>query len=520
MPLVLSSPALCALPGDRSGDLSTRPTPGFLWASARPTPVAAPRILAVCDPVRELLTLERGWLESNEAMEILAGNRLAPGSEPCATAYGGHQFGSWAGQLGDGRAILLGTHRAGNGERFELQLKGAGPTAYSRRADGRAVLRSSLREFVCSEAMHALGIPTTRALSLVLTGDDVVRDMLYDGHPGAEPGAIVCRVAPSFVRFGHFELQRALGEVELLRRLADVVIADAYPDLAQSLDGEEKYAAFFMEVAERTARLVVSWMRVGFVHGVLNTDNMSILGVTIDYGPYGFVEDFDAGFTPNTTDRGTRRYGFGAQPLVASWNIERLAVALAPLFSSEKPLQEGIDAFARAHDEAARKMLAAKLGFDENQGEADDALARDLFGVLARCELDMTIFFRRLVDLDPHAPSADVVLSAVYREEAFASHRGDLEAWLGRYAARICGNRTSPDVRRQTMRGANPRIVFRNYLAQEAIDEVVQEGTSVKLEALMTALARPYDDAPDGFDARRPEWARTRVGCSMLSCSS
>ncbi|MBG3852707.1 YdiU family protein, partial [Xanthomonas hortorum pv. carotae] len=231
------------------------------------------------------------------------------GMQPWAVNYGGHQFGHWAGQLGDGRAISLGEAIGVDGGRYELQLKGAGPTPYSRGADGRAVLRSSIREFLCSEAMHHLGVPTTRALSLVTTGDAVVRDMFYDGRPQREPGAIVCRVAPSFIRFGNFELPSARGDSALLRQWADFTIARDFPELKGA--GENLYAAWFAQVCERTAVMVAHWMRVGFVHGVMNTDNMSILGLTIDYGPYGWVDDYDPDWTPNTTDAQGRRYRFG-----------------------------------------------------------------------------------------------------------------------------------------------------------------------------------------------------------------
>ncbi len=521
MPFSLSSPYQAALPGDRSGNLASRPTPGVAWASAAPTPVKAPRALAVSPHVAALLGVDLSSLGSQEVLEMLSGNRVWPGSEPFAMAYGGHQFGGWAGQLGDGRAIVLGTHTSARGDRHELQLKGAGRTAYSRRGDGRAVLRSSLREFACSEAMHFLGVPTTRALSLVLTGDQVMRDMFYDGNAAYEPGAIVCRVAPSFVRFGHFELPRAVGDVELLRTLVDHVIDTHYPAIASRYAGEEKICAFFHEVAERTARLVVHWMRVGFVHGVLNTDNMSILGLTLDYGPYGFVEDFDAAFTPNTTDRESRRYCYGAQPHIGSWNVERLAVALQPLVTSPKPLLEGIDRFANVYDAEAMRMLASKFGFDEHRGDGDTALVSEAFDWLKRLELDFTIFFRRLASLDEKAPSVEAVEAAAYKPDLLHAEREGFAAWLERYAARLRENREDRTAVRATMNATNPRIVFRNYLAQEAIDDVMQ-GRTAKLDALMHALERPYDDGPAqaAFDALRPEWARVRAGCSMLSCSS
>ncbi len=331
--------------------------------------------------------------------------------QPFATNYGGHQFGHWAGQLGDGRAISLGEAVLADGQRRELQLKGAGPTPYSRSADGRAVLRSSIREFLCSEAMHHLGIPTTRALSLVGTGEGVVRDMFYDGHPELEPGAIVCRVAPSFLRFGHFELPSMRGDIDLLRKLADFCIARDFPDLQGR--GEALYADWFAEVCERTARLVAGWMRVGFVHGVLNTDNMSILGLTIDYGPYGWIEAYDPDWTPNTTDAMGRRYRFGWQPRVAYWNLGQLARALSPLFADPAPLQAGLQRFGTAYAAADRDNTARKLGLAEcRDGDVD--LIRDLHGLLHAHEVDMTLWFRALADLDPLAPSLQPLEAAFY----------------------------------------------------------------------------------------------------------
>ena len=314
------------LPGDPEAGPGVRQVAGA-WSRVAPTPVAAPRLLACSPEMARALGLSEAQVRAPEFARVFAGNALWPGMDPFAANYGGHQFGHWAGQLGDGRAISLGEAVTAAGERWELQLKGAGPTPYSRSADGRAVLRSSIREFVCSEAMHHLGIPTTRALCLVGTGETVVRDMFYDGHPEAEPGAIVCRVAPSFLRFGNFELPASRGDTGLLRRLVEFCIRRDFPHLQGQ--GEPLYGDWFAEVCERTAVMIGHWMRVGFVHGVMNTDNMSVLGLTIDYGPYGWIEDFDPDWTPNTTDAHRRRYRFGQQPAVAYWNLGRLAAALA-----------------------------------------------------------------------------------------------------------------------------------------------------------------------------------------------
>ena len=293
------------LPGDEETRNHPRQVLGALWSPIVPTPVSSPRMLAYSREMAELLGLTEQEMAHPQWLEILAGNAFLPGMFAYATCYGGHQFGNWAGQLGDGRAIFLGEVITPVGQRFEIQLKGAGPTPYSRRADGRAVLRSSLREFLCSEAMHHLGVPTTRALSLVTTGEAVMRDMFYDGHPGEESGAVVCRIAPSFLRFGHFELPASRGDVALLKQLVEFAINRDFPEISGT--HHDHLSRWFTEICERTARLMVHWMRVGFVHGVMNTDNLSILGLTIDYGPYGWIDNFDPAWTPNTTDAAGRR---------------------------------------------------------------------------------------------------------------------------------------------------------------------------------------------------------------------
>ena len=364
------------LPGDPEAGPRVRQVEGAAWSAVAPTPVAAPRLLAGSVEAAALVGLDATAFDAPEFARVFAGNALLPGMQPWAANYGGHQFGSWAGQLGDGRAISLGEALGPGGGRWELQLKGAGKTPYSRFADGRAVLRSSIREFLCSEAMHHLGVPTTRALSLVGTGEDVVRDMFYDGHPQVEPGAIVCRVAPSFLRFGHFELPAMRGDTALLRQLVDFCIARDFPHLPGQ--GEALYATWFGEVCERTARLVADWMRVGFVHGVLNTDNMSILGLTIDYGPYGWIDAYDPDWTPNTTDATGRRYRFGWQPRVAYWNLGQLARALSLLFADTAPLQAGLERFAAAYTDADRSITARKLGLAECR-DTDIDLIRELW---------------------------------------------------------------------------------------------------------------------------------------------
>ena len=503
------------LPGDESGKADSRQTPGVCWAAVDPTPVVRPALLAYSTEVAAVLEISDEEVNSEAFLQAFCGNQLLPGMTAYATCYGGHQFGNWAGQLGDGRAIALGEVVNSSGERWELQLKGAGMTPYSRRADGRAVLRSSLREFLCSEAMHHLGIPSTRALSLIATGEGVLRDMFYDGHAAHEPGAIVCRVAPSFTRFGHFEILAARGEHALLRRLIDFTIDRDFPQL----QGPDRFANWFRRVSESTARLVVEWLRVGFVHGVMNTDNMSILGLTIDYGPYGWIDNFDPGWTPNTTDAEWRRYCLAQQPPVARWNLERLADALATVAPSRALLDEGIAHFDATLQKRLSDMLAAKFGLLEWMND-DAELIESVFDLMQRAEVDMTEFFRALADLKQGSPDTEVLRGAFYQASLYASHRAPLEAWLARYTARLAQQRDTDAARRARMNRVNPRFILRNYLAQQAIDAATH-GDLTMMNRLMEAARHPYDeDTPADLTAKRPDWAVNKPGCSMLSCSS
>ncbi|QQP97678.1 protein adenylyltransferase SelO [Lysobacter enzymogenes] len=507
------------LPGDPDAAPGVRQVHGALYSRVEPTPVAAPALLAHSAEMAAALGFSEADVASSEFARVFGGNALLPGMQPYAANYGGHQFGAWAGQLGDGRAISLGEALADDGRRWELQLKGAGPTPYSRSADGRAVLRSSIREFLCSEAMHHLGVPTTRALSLVGTGETVVRDMFYDGHPQAEAGAIVCRAAPSFIRFGNFELPSSRGDTALLKTLADFCIRRDFPHLGEP--GERAYGEWFGEVAQRTATLMAHWMRVGFVHGVMNTDNLSILGLTIDYGPYGWVDNYDPDWTPNTTDAGRRRYRYGQQPQVAYWNLSRLAGALSPLIATER-LQDGLRRYVETYNQAERDAIAAKLGL-RACGDEDVALMQELRGWLQAHEVDMTIFYRALADIEVAAAAPDPapLAEAYYDPQRVAEAEPALRDWLARYAERSRADGSSAAERAARMDAANPRYVLRNYLAQEAIDRA-EQGDPGGVRDLLEVMRRPYDDQPgrEAFAARRPDWARERAGCSMLSCSS
>ena len=518
------------LPGDPVDLNRPRQVHQAAYSRVDPTPTTAPTLLAHSPEMLADLGLGPEIAETDAFVQVFSGNATLAAMDPYAACYGGHQFGNWAGQLGDGRAIALGEIVTQAGVRHTLQLKGAGPTPYSRSADGLAVLRSSVREFLCSEAMHHLGVPTTRALSLATTGDQVMRDMFYDGHPEWEPGAVVCRVAPSFIRFGNFEIFAARGDHDTLRLLADHTIALHFPDIADGRTtgfGPDDYVALYAEVARRTAHTIVHWQRVGFVHGVMNTDNMSIHGLTIDYGPYGWLEDYDPGWTPNTTDRQFKRYRFGAQPHIGQWNVTQLANAIHPLVNEVEPLQDALSGYVDVFNHEWPRMMAAKLGIAEFDESRDPALIHALLDQLPSIESDMTLFFRALaeVPVDPDASDDDRLAPLAIADYDPTERTGDtralLAAWLRDWAARQREEGRSTADRAAAMNAVNPVYVLRNYLAQLAIDDA-EKGDPSMINELLDVLRRPYDDQPgrERFAEKRPEWARVRPGCSMLSCSS
>jgi serine/tyrosine/threonine adenylyltransferase len=526
-PLSFDNRWMRELPQDAITDNYTRQVANCLWSAVTPTPVKNPQLLAYSPEVATMLGLSAQDMQDRDMIKTLGGNGALAGMETYATRYGGHQFGHWAGQLGDGRAIFLGELK-NEGKRFELQLKGAGLTPYSRTADGRAVLRSSLREFLCSEAMHHLGVPTTRALSLVTTGESVVRDMFYDGNPQLETGAIVCRVAPSFTRFGHFEILASQNELSLLKQLIGFTVdrdfSDWHPQTGLDFDmhnpSAEIILAWFAEVCTRTAIMMAHWMRVGFVHGVMNTDNMSILGLTIDYGPYGWVDNFDPGWTPNTTDASGRRYCYGRQPDIARWNLERLADALATILPNNNDLSDALAHFDNVYMRDLTRSLAQKFGLDYWQ-DNDGEMVNRVFELMTRAEVDMTLFFTHLSQIDIAKPTIESLQIAFYTEHGFKHFKADFQTWLNQYAKRIRQSTLSAEQRLGTMQCANPRYVLRNYMAQQAIDLAEQNDTSM-IETLLTLLKTPYtaQAGMEKFEEKRPDWARQKAGCSMLSCSS
>ena len=490
-------------PGDLEVGGVSRQVPNACWSRVNPTVPPDPKLMLWSQEMASILDIER------PDGVVLGGGAVIEGMDPYAQRYGGHQFGNWANQLGDGRAITLGEVKLED-EVLELQLKGSGITPYSRFADGKAVLRSSIREFLCSEAMHHLGVPTTRALSLVTTGEKVLRDMMYDGNPELETGAVVCRVAPSFIRFGSFQIHTIMQDYVTLKTLVEHTVRTHYPE--HSVSSDAGIVKWLTHIAEQTAIMISHWMRVGFVHGVMNTDNMSIHGLTIDYGPYGWLEDYNPGWTPNTTDAATRRYRYGQQPKIGAWNLARFFESMVPLMEQPSLLHEALSAYTQVFGERQNDMWVAKLGLG-GFIESDESLIVDLNALLQEVETDMTIFFRLLCSIEE--PEIDLLRDAFYDSTNIPTELWN--EWLGKWWTRVDG---APN--RQEMLNANPKYVLRNWMAQLAID-AAESGDFTICEELYLLLKKPYEEQKEFEEKwfqKRPEWARHRVGCSMLSCSS
>jgi len=472
--------------------------PPAFYRRIEPTPLAAPYLVSVSDDAAALLDLDPAETRSERFLNMLAGNLVPPGAQPLAMLYAGHQFGTFVPQLGDGRAILLGEIVNARHERWTLQLKGAGETPFSRTADGRAVLRSTIREYLCSEAMHALGIPTTRALGIAGADETVYRET-------AETAAVLLRLAPSHVRFGSFEVFYSRHEHEYLKQLADHVIDEHFAQFAGAPDGYEK---FLIEVIERTARLIAQWQAVGFCHGVMNTDNMSILGLTLDYGPFGFMEAFNPGHVCNHSDD-QGRYAYENQPYIGLWNCSRLAQALTPLIPAEQ-CNAALARYEPAYMETHASLMRAKIGLAQVM-EGDDTLVNDLLALLAGHGTDYTIFFRALAQFSTQ-PGSD---SHAVRD--LMVDRAAFDAWATRYSARLAAESGNDAERRMRMNRVNPKYVLRNHLAQVAIDKAAKFRDFSEIDRLLRLLRHPFDEQPEhqAYAAPPPDWAKgIEVSCS------
>ena len=504
------------LPADSVAENFVRQVPNAAFSYVAPTAPKNPSLVHVSPQMLEAVGLTEQDAKSEEFLNVFSGKTIYENTKPFAMCYAGHQFGNFAGQLGDGRAINL-FEVENDGQHWALQLKGAGRTPYSRGADGLAVLRSSVREYLCSEAMFHLGVPTTRALSLILTGDDVLRDMLYNGNADYEKGAIVCRIAPSFVRFGNFQIFLVQQDFENLKKLTDYTTRHFYPHLGAP--EKETYIEFFRQICEKTLRLIIEWERVGFVHGVMNTDNMSILGLTIDYGPYGWLENYDPNWTPNTTDAGQKRYRFGNQAAIGVWNLMQLGNALYPLIEDAAPLEEILENYQASYLPKHVRMMSDKLGL---KNDADADFIGELEKLMYQTEMDLTLFFRNLSKFDEKSPNEFwTLLQASSYGETLEKFKPNWTEFLNNYAQKTIAENREKSERISAMNSVNPKYVLRNYMAQIAID-AADTGDYRVVDELFKLLLKPYDEQPESekWFALRPDWAKTKAGCSMLSCSS
>ena len=475
--------------------------PGKFYTRLQPTALPEPYLIAYNPDALDLIGLNAGSVAGSHFAEILSGSRVPPGADPLAAVYAGHQFGVYVPQLGDGRAITLG-EAVGSAGAQEIQLKGAGLTPYSRMGDGRAVLRSSIREYLCSEAMHGLGIPTTRALAITGSDQPVIRETV-------ETAAVVTRLAPSFVRFGSFEYWYHRRDAEAVRTLADFVIDNFYPECIGSGAGDDdRYPRFLRAVVKRTAHLMAQWQSVGFMHGVMNTDNLSILGLTLDYGPFGFMEAFDPGHICNHTDE-QGRYAYNMQPRIGLWNLYALGQALVPLMEPDL-IEAQLALYQPEFDAIQNQLLRAKLGLKATRDE-DIELAGEMFALMAESHTDFTLFFRSLSRLNV----SDAANDAAVRD--LVVNRARFDAWAVRYRTRLQAESSVDAERRLTMNRANPKYVLRNYLAEVAIRKARDDHDYSEIENLRKLLSAPFDEQPqhEHYAALPPDWAaHLEVSCS------
>ena len=455
-----------------------------------PTPVARPELIVLNHHLAEELRLDPDWLASEEGLAMLSGNALPEGSDPIAMGYAGHQFGQWVPRLGDGRAILLGEVIDRSGQRRDIQLKGAGQTPYSRRGDGRSSIGPVVREYLASEFMHALGIPTTRALAAISTGEEVVRQRI-------EPGGILCRVAASHVRVGTFEFFARSGRSKEVRQLADYVIERHYPDCREA---DQPYQALLSAVIERQARLVADWLRVGFIHGVMNTDNCSVIGETIDYGPFGFIDRFHPATVYSSIDRGGR-YAYNQQPAIAHWNLARLAESLIDLLDDDRKraverANELLEAFPARFEGYFHPALAAKIGLSADEQHA--RLAMDLMDAMSEGEADMTLVFRRLGEVPGDRVDHDQPVRSLFSDPAL------FDQWAVRWRQALSAEGRSDHDRQTAMQRVNPAFVLRNHLAQRAVDAAIERLDFEPMRELHVVLQHPYQDQPEHAHLAQP----------------
>jgi uncharacterized protein YdiU (UPF0061 family) len=471
--------------------------PERFFARIDPTPVGSPRLIRLNRPLALHLGLDPDWLASEEGIGMLAGKRVPDAAEPIATAYAGHQFGGFVPQLGDGRAILLGEVIDRDGVRRDIQLKGSGPTPFSRRGDGRAALGPVLREYVVSEAMAAMGIPTTRALAAVITGEKVIREEIL-------PGAVLTRVAASHIRVGTFEFFASRGDVDGARLLADHVVARHYPDAGRA---ERPYRALLDAVIRAQAELIAQWMLVGFIHGVMNTDNMSIAGETIDYGPCAFMDHYDPGAVFSAIDR-NGRYAYANQPAIAQWNLTRLAECLLPLLAEETEpavgeAQEALANFASTFQKAYQAGLRRKIGL-RTEDEGDALLARDLLEAMAANHADFTLTFRRLSEAAAD-PAADESIRRLFADPSA------YDSWAERWRQRLVQKPMDGPSRRAAMQSVNPAFIPRNHLIEAVIRAGVDNSDFRPLEELLTVLSKPFENQPCFEKYAQPPQEHERV---------
>ncbi|XP_034416198.1 protein adenylyltransferase SelO-like [Cyclopterus lumpus] len=493
-----------------------RPVKNCIFSKSSPTPLKGPlRLAAASKAVMEgILDVDVAVTQSDDFLHYASGGRLPAGSVPLAHRYGGHQFGYWAGQLGDGRAHSLGQYTNREGDVWELQLKGSGRTPYSRSGDGRAVIRSSVREFLCSEAMHSLGVPTSRAASLIVSDEPVTRDRFYNGNVKTERGAVVLRLAKSWFRIGSLEILSQSGEIDLLRKLLTFVIDEHFSSIDS--DDPDKYLVFYSTVVNETAHLIAQWMSVGFAHGVCNTDNFSLLSITIDYGPFGFMEAYNPDFVPNTSDD-EGRYGIGAQADVGRFNLEKLALALGPVLSQqqESEAKSILKGYADIYLKTINQLFRAKLGLLGEQ-EDDGYLVAFLLKMMEDTRSDFTMTFRQLSGVSARQlHNRD--FTQLWALEDLSSHKL-FSDWLSMYQLRLLRQHDSDVHRQQRMKNINPRYVLRNWMAESAISKAEKNDFS-EVAMLHHILSFPFvtqETAEEaGYAARPPLWAkRLKVSCS------